>query len=83
MLVRMRVHITGYRDGEPWPAVGGTIDVPDGEAADLVANQYAEPVGGNDAGSPAATIEATDDGPTPTAHGDATATAEPRRRRKP
>lgn len=37
----MTRHIGGYRNGEPWPAIGGTIDVGDAEAADLVAAGYA------------------------------------------
>lgn len=36
MLVRMNRQITGYRNGEEWPAPGGTIEVPDHEGADLV-----------------------------------------------
>lgn len=42
MEVRMKTHIGGYRNGEPWPAIGGTIDVDDREAAELVAQRYAE-----------------------------------------
>lgn len=44
MLVEMRTQITGYRNGEPWPAPGGTIDVTDGEAADLIGQGYAKGV---------------------------------------
>ena len=36
MKVRMRVGITGTRDRESWPPAGGVIDVPDGEAEDLL-----------------------------------------------
>lgn len=43
MLVRMKTSFTGSRNGESWPPVGGTIDVPDHEAADLIRNDYAEP----------------------------------------
>jgi hypothetical protein len=42
MRVTMKTNITGYRNGEPWPGVGGTIDLPDGEAADMIANGYAK-----------------------------------------
>ena len=42
MLVRMLINITGSRDGSPWPAPGGTLDVPDHEAESLIANGYAE-----------------------------------------
>lgn len=41
MLVRMKTRIGGYRNGEPWPAPGGTIDVPAHEAHGLIANGYA------------------------------------------
>lgn len=44
MLVKMRAHVSGLRDGQPWPPVGGTIDVPDDEGATLCANRMAEPV---------------------------------------
>lgn len=49
MRVTMRTNITGYRNGAPWPAPGESIDLPDSEAAGLVANGYAK--------------EATDEGP--------------------
>jgi hypothetical protein len=42
MRVRMTTHITGYRDGEPWPEVGGIVDFPDAEARDLVLAGLAE-----------------------------------------
>ena len=42
MRVTMSIQIGGYRNGEPWPAPGNTIDVPEGEAHDLIANHYAE-----------------------------------------
>lgn len=41
MLVRMKTRIGGYRNGEPWPAPGETIDVPAHEAHGLIANGYA------------------------------------------
>jgi len=46
MLVRMKTRIGGYRNGEPWPAPGGTIDVPAHEAHGLIANGYATLVPG-------------------------------------
>lgn len=36
MRVQMIQHITGTRDGLEWPLAGGTIDLPDHEAADLI-----------------------------------------------
>lgn len=55
MLVSMLTKIGGYRNGLEWPDRGGTIDVPDHEAADLIANGYAEP----------ATAEEAPDAPDP------------------
>ena len=53
MLVQMNQKITGYRDGEEWPEVGGVIDMPAAEATSLIANGYAK--------------EASDGPPSPTA----------------
>ena len=36
MRIIMRAAISGTRDGTTWPPVGGEIDVPDAEAADLI-----------------------------------------------
>lgn len=44
MKVRMKGDITGTRNGEPWPPVGGEIDLPDEEAANLCAAGMAVPV---------------------------------------
>jgi hypothetical protein len=40
----MKVTISGNRDGEPWPARGGLIELPDAEGAELCASGSAEPV---------------------------------------
>lgn len=45
MRVAMKLQISGTRNGEPWPARGETIDLPDDEAAALVAQGAAEPAG--------------------------------------
>ena len=45
MRVTMKLQISGTRNGEPWPARGETIDLPDDEAAALVAQGAAEPAG--------------------------------------
>ncbi len=42
MIVTMRRQISGTRDGVDWPAPGGTIDVPEDEAAQLIALGHAE-----------------------------------------
>lgn len=44
MLVRMKRHITGTRNGEEWPPRGGTLEVPDHEGADLITAGLAEEV---------------------------------------
>lgn len=41
MIVTMRRQISGTRDGVDWPAPGETIDVPDDEAATLIALGHA------------------------------------------
>lgn len=47
MRVRMTTNITGFRDGEPWPAVGDDLDVGDAEGEQLIVNGYAELVDGS------------------------------------
>lgn len=44
MKVRMKAHISGYRNGVRWPEVGEEKTLPDNEAADLCAAGLAEPV---------------------------------------
>jgi hypothetical protein len=44
MKVRMLQPLSGTRNGEPWPAVGETVDLPRHEADKLVNNGTAEPV---------------------------------------
>ena len=42
--VKLKVNISGTRDGVEWPAVGGAIDLPDDEAAQMVAAGLASAV---------------------------------------
>ena len=44
MLVKVRVHVSGLRNGQPWPPVGGVLEVPDDEAVSLLASNVVEPV---------------------------------------
>lgn len=44
MKVRMLVQITGTRNGKPWPPIGETVEVGDGEGVDLCSTGAAEPV---------------------------------------
>lgn len=42
MRVRMKVTISGTRDGQPWPERGKAVDLPDDEAKHMVAAGLAE-----------------------------------------
>jgi hypothetical protein len=44
MKVKMKVVMSGTRNGESWPLPGGEIDVPDDEGANMCANGLALPV---------------------------------------
>ena len=44
MKVRLIYRLDGTRNGQPWPAVGGEIDVPTSEAVNLISHGYAVPV---------------------------------------
>jgi len=41
--VKMLFQISGTRNGADWPAPGETVDLPEAEAAELVARGQAEP----------------------------------------
>lgn len=44
MRIKMLISVSGTRDGADWPPVGGEIDLPGDEAADLCDAGYATPV---------------------------------------
>lgn len=44
MQIKMRVQMSGARNGEPWPGRGQVVEVPDTEGADLCTAGLAEPV---------------------------------------
>lgn len=44
MKVRMKVEVSGTRNGQPWPPRGSVIDMPDVEAASYCSSGMAEPV---------------------------------------
>lgn len=44
MKIRMKVDVSGVRDGQPWPPRGEEVEVGDQEGADLCAAGIAEPV---------------------------------------
>jgi hypothetical protein len=49
MKVVLRHDISGTRNGEPWPPAGAELDLPDAEAAPLLASGAARPVNTKDA----------------------------------
>jgi len=44
MQIRLRAQITGLRDGQPWPAAGVLVELPDDEALALCKARLADPV---------------------------------------
>ncbi len=44
MKVRMKVDVSGTRNGQEWPRRGQVMELPDDEAAQYCANGMAEPV---------------------------------------
>ncbi len=44
MRIRMKVQMSGTRNGQPWPPVGEPVDLPTGEAQHLCASGIAEEV---------------------------------------
>lgn len=45
MRVRMKVAMSGTRNGADWPPAGGTVNLPDSEAVHLLDAGLAEPEG--------------------------------------
>jgi hypothetical protein len=43
MRVKMKVAVSGTRNGETWPPIGGVIDLPDPEAESLLWMDLAAP----------------------------------------
>lgn len=41
MIIKMFVKISGTRNGEDWPEAGGTIELPEDEARNLISNGWA------------------------------------------
>ncbi|MET7479539.1 hypothetical protein ABZT17_34970 [Streptomyces sp. NPDC005648] len=44
MKIRMKTTVSGSRNGVPWPPRGGTVELPDDEAASMCAAGMAEPL---------------------------------------
>jgi hypothetical protein len=60
VLVKMRVGVSGLRDGVPWPPVGGTIDLPASEALHLFEQRMADPVHDPESGVERAVVDESD-----------------------
>jgi hypothetical protein len=41
MKIKMRLQITGTRNGVSWPPVGGIVDLPESEAQCMIRHSYA------------------------------------------
>lgn len=65
MKVKMIVSITGTRDGQDWPAAGGSIDLPDAEASELIAAGLATQVDKKTAAVETAAIAAPENAAAP------------------
>ncbi|MDX2705808.1 hypothetical protein PV350_23530 [Streptomyces sp. PA03-6a] len=48
MKIRMKVQVSGTRDGAEWPRAGHMVDLPDAEAAELCAAGLAVPAPGDE-----------------------------------
>lgn len=59
MKVKLRVQLSGTRDGVPWPAVGSVVELPDDEARDMLTSGTAEPVNRSD--TPESVVTVPDD----------------------
>lgn len=61
MRIRMTVDMSGTRNGQPWPARGAVVELPDDEAAGYCASGMAVPVDGRDADVETATPPADEE----------------------
>lgn len=59
MKVRMRITISGSRDGEAWPKVGEVVDLPDDEAVEMLQKGHAAPLEDGDEPETATARKAT------------------------
>jgi ribosomal protein L29 len=46
--IKMKVAVSGARDGQPWPGIGGVVDLPDDEAQSYVTAGMATPATDDD-----------------------------------
>jgi hypothetical protein len=59
MKVKLKVQLSGTRDGVPWPAIGSVVELPDDEARDMMASGVADPT--DDKDKPEAVVTVPDD----------------------
>ena len=52
MRVKLKVQLSGTRDGVAWPAVGSVVELPDDEARDMITSGVAGPLDDKDAHEP-------------------------------
>jgi hypothetical protein len=43
MRIQLIIRVDGMRNGQPWPAPGGIIDLPNSEAINMISHGYAIP----------------------------------------
>jgi hypothetical protein len=48
MKVKLKVQLSGTRDGVPWPAVGSVVELPDDEARSMLVSGTASPLDSDD-----------------------------------
>lgn len=60
MKIRLKVDVSGSRDGKPWPPRGSVTDLPREEAMQLCSNGMAVPVDSGNEGTEAAVPSAAD-----------------------
>ncbi|AGP56183.1 hypothetical protein [Streptomyces rapamycinicus] len=65
MKVRMKAAISGTRDGEPWPARGGVVELPQDEAEHLIGAGLAEDAASGEPVEETATVKAAPETATP------------------
>lgn len=58
MRVKLKVQLSGTRDGVPWPAVGTVVELPDDEARDMLTSGTAGPLDDKDTPEPVVMVPA-------------------------
>lgn len=60
MKIKLKVHLSGARNGKAWPPRGSVIEVPDAEGADMCAGGLATPVADTDGDVETAIMDAAE-----------------------